>query len=42
MVIAVSETVGVFNTGASSKAVLMTESCKISLGRNMLKVLRRE
>ena len=41
MVIAVSETVGVFNTGASSKAVLM-KSCKISLGRNMLKALRRE
>ncbi|XP_068708152.1 uncharacterized protein [Montipora foliosa] len=41
VVIAVCETVGVFNTGASSKAVLM-KSCKISLGRNMLKALGRE
>ena len=38
--IAVCETVGVFNTGASSKAAL--KSCGISLGRNMLKALRRE
>ncbi|XP_068700909.1 uncharacterized protein [Montipora foliosa] len=41
VVIAVCETVGVFNTGASSKAVLM-KSCGISPGRNMLKALRRE
>ena len=36
MVIAVCETVGVFNTGAANKANLMN-SCGISPGRNMLK-----
>ena len=41
MVIAVCETVGVFNTGAANKANLMN-SCGISPGRNMLKALRKE
>lgn len=41
MIIAVCETVGVFNTGAASKANLM-KSCGISPGLNMLKALRKE
>jgi len=41
VVIAVCETVGVFNTGAASKATLMN-SCGVSPGRNMLKAPRRE
>ena len=41
VVIAVCETVGVFNTGAANKANLMN-SCGISHGRNMLKALRKE
>ena len=41
VVIAVCETVGVFNTGAANKANLM-KSCGISPGRNMLKALRNE
>lgn len=41
VVIAVCETVGVFNTGAASKAVLM-QQCGVSPGRNMLKALRQE
>ena len=41
VVIAVCETVGVFNTGAASRAAIM-ESCGISPGRNMLKALRKE
>ena len=41
MVIAVCETVGVFNTGAANKAKLM-KSCGISPGLNMLKSLRKE
>lgn len=39
--IAVCDTVGVFNTGAASKAAL-TKSCGISPGRNVLKALRRD
>ena len=41
VIIAVCETVGVFNTGAASKANLM-KSCGISPGLNMLKALRKE
>ena len=41
VVIAVCETVGVFNTGAANKAKLM-KSCGISPGLNMLKALRKE
>ena len=40
MVIAVCETVGVFNTGAASKATLM-QSCGVTPGRNTLKALRK-
>ena len=40
VVITVCETVGVFNTGAASKAVLM-QQCGVSPGRNMLKALTR-
>ena len=40
VVIAVCETVGVFNTGAASKATLM-QSCGVTPGRNMLKALRK-
>ena len=40
MVIAVCETVGVFNTGAARKAALV-KSCGISPGINMLKALTR-
>ena len=39
--IAVCETVGVFNTGAASKATLM-QLCGVTPGRNMLKALRKE
>lgn len=41
MIIAVCETVGVFNTGVASKANLM-KSGGISPGLNMLKALRKE
>jgi hypothetical protein len=40
-VIAVCETVGIFNTGAASKAVLM-KSCGISPGSSMLEAFRKE
>ena len=41
VVIAVCETVGVFNTGAASKATLM-QSCGVAPGKNMLQALRKE
>ena len=41
IVIAVCETIGIFNTGAASKAVLM-KSCGVGPGSNMLKALRKE
>lgn len=41
IVTAVCETIGTFNTGAASKAVLM-ESCGVRPGSSMLKALRKE
>ena len=39
--IAVCETVGIFNTGAASKAILM-KSCGITPGSSMLQAFRKE